>query len=201
MSVIEVTHTKGEFNMDNRHEYIAGLVVKVLNGDQSAFAELYSMTCDKVFAYTGRYLRDEFLAEDAVQEIYILAYKNIQKLNDPSLFVAWLNQISFRVCYDLDKKRKGEDTDVNSELLSEVVGTDSFSNPEETIANNDEYSRLNEALEKLSPADKQFLTLRYYKNKKIDDIAEMTGLSKSTVKRHINTAVENLRLELGVALR
>ena len=185
--------------MENRHEYIAGLVVKVLNGDSEAFAELYSMTCDKVFAYTGRYLRDEYLAQDAVQEIYILAYKNIHKLNDPALFVAWLNQISFRVCFDLDRKRKGEDTDVNSELLTDVVGTDSFSNPEETAAANDEYSRLNNAIEKLPPADKQFITLRYYKNKKIDDIAEMTGLSKSTVKRHINNAVERLRSYLGVS--
>ena len=92
--------------MEYQHSYIAELVRKVTKGDSEAFAELYTLTSDKVFAYTNRYLRDEYLAEDAVQEIYILAYKNISKLNDPTLFVAWLNQISFRVCYDIDKKRK-----------------------------------------------------------------------------------------------
>ena len=186
---------------DFNHAYIGNLVISAQSGSSEAFAELYATTYNHTYNYSMHYLRDAYLAQDAVQETYISALKNINNIKDPSLFVAWLNQISFRVCYDIDKKRKGEDTDVNSELLSEVVGTDSFSNPEETVANNDEYFRLNDALNRLSPSDRQFITLRYYKNKKIDDIAEMTGLSKSTVKRHINTAVEKLRLEFGVVVR
>ncbi len=179
--------------MEYQHSYIAELVRKVTKGDSEAFAELYTLTSDKVFAYTNRYLRDEFLAEDAVQEIYILAYKNISKLNDPTLFVAWLNQISFRVCYDIDKKRKGDSADINSELLDEIIGTDSFSNPEENAFQKDEYARLKDAIETLPATEKQLVILRYGNNNKIDEIVTLTGLSKSTVKRHLNSAIEHLR--------
>ncbi len=179
--------------MEYQHSYIAGLVEKVKKGDSEAFAELYTMTCQKVFSYAGRYLRDDYLAEDAVQEIYVLAYKNIDKLKDPFLFVAWLNQISFRVCFDLDKKRRGEATDYDTEILNEIVGTDISQNPEELAFVKDLSARLSKAIDSLEATEKQLIVLRYVNNKKIDDIVFLTGLSKSTVKRHLNSALEQLK--------
>ncbi|MCQ2519199.1 MAG: sigma-70 family RNA polymerase sigma factor [Lachnospiraceae bacterium] len=176
-----------------QHSYIAGLVNKVKQGDSQAFAELYTMTCQKVFSYAGKYLRDDYLAEDAVQEIYVLAYKNLDKLKDPYLFIAWLNQISFRVCYDIDKKRKGEATDYDTEILEEVIGSDFKDNPEELTFIKDQSRRLSEAVQSLDTSDQQLIELRYIYNKKIDEIVFITGLSKSTVKRHLNNALEQLK--------
>lgn len=183
--------------MEYQHSYIASLVKRIREGDSKAFAELYTMTCQKVFSYCGRYLRDDYLAEDAAQEIYVLAYKNINKLKDPSLFVAWLNQISFHVCFDLDKKRKGEATDYESELLNEIVGTDIDKNPEESAFKKDESNRLMQAIEALDPTAKQLIVLRYINNNKIDEIVSLTGLSKSTVKRHLNSALEQLKIYMN----
>ena len=73
--------------------YIAGLVIRAQHSDSDAFAELYALTYNKVYNYTRHYLRDDFLAQDAMQEVYILALKNIGKLNDPTVFIAWLNPI------------------------------------------------------------------------------------------------------------
>jgi len=74
--------------------YIAGLVLRAQANDSDAFAELYALTYNKVYNYSRHYLRDDYLAQDAMQEIYIRVLKNITKLNDPSLFIAWLNHIS-----------------------------------------------------------------------------------------------------------
>ena len=65
--------------------YIAGLVIRAQHSDSDAFAELYALTYNKVYNYTRHYLRDDFLAQDAMQEVYILALKNIGKLNDPTV--------------------------------------------------------------------------------------------------------------------
>ena len=86
--------------------YIAGLVIRAQHSDSDAFAELYALTYNKVYNYTRHYLRDDFLAQDAMQEVYILALKNIGKLNDPAVFIAWLNRICFHVCYDMTQKNR-----------------------------------------------------------------------------------------------
>ena len=86
--------------------YIAGLVIRAQHSDSDAFAELYALTYNKVYNYTRHYLRDDFLAQDAMQEVYILALKNIGKLNDPTVFIAWLNRICFHVCYDMTQKNR-----------------------------------------------------------------------------------------------
>ena len=76
---------------------IAGLVLRARQNDSDAFAELYALTYNKVYNYARHYLRDDFLAQDAMQEIYILALKNLSKLNELSLFIGWRNRISFNV--------------------------------------------------------------------------------------------------------
>ena len=48
--------------------YIAGLVIRAQHSDSDAFAELYALTYNKVYNYTRHYLRDDFLAQDAMQE-------------------------------------------------------------------------------------------------------------------------------------
>lgn len=85
------------------YKHIANLVSRAQSGDSNAFAELYAATYQRQYLYSYRYLKDEFLAQDALQETYILALKNLIKLKDPTLVISWLNQINFRVCYNLHK--------------------------------------------------------------------------------------------------
>lgn len=180
--------------MELKHSYIANLVAKTQKGDNEAFAQLYSMTYNKVFNYARNYLKDDYLAQDAVQEIYILALKNIGHLKDQTLFVAWLNQISFRVCYDMTKSLHRDTTDTNSELLEEVAETNGTYSPEESAFTKDEKERLSAAIDKLDPTQKQLIVLRFYNNNKIDDIVTLTDLSRSTVKRQLASAIEKLKV-------
>ena len=102
--------------------YIAGLVIRAQHSDSDAFAELYALTYNKVYNYTRHYLRDDFLAQDAMQEVYILALKNIGKLNDPTVFIAWLNRICFHVCYDMTQKNRPQnDCQVLSQEILDIV--------------------------------------------------------------------------------
>lgn len=87
-------------------QYIAGLVLRARQNDSDAFAELYALTYNKVYNYARHYLRDDFLAQDAMQEIYILALKNLSKLNDPTLFIAWLTGFPSRSASICPRSRK-----------------------------------------------------------------------------------------------
>ena len=179
--------------MEYKHTLIASLVRRTQNGDNNAFAELYSLTYGKVFNYARHYLHDEYSAQDAVSEIFILALRNINKINDPALFVAWLNQISFHVCFDMNKARNSEYGEVTSEMMEEICDTKSDSNPEERIFSEDERARLKTAIDRLNPTEQRIIMLRFFNNMKIDEIVSVTELSKSTVKRRLTAAIEALR--------
>ncbi len=167
------------------HSYIASLVIQSQKGNSDSFAEIYALTYNKIYNYACHYLRDTFLAQDAVQEIYILALKNIHKIKDPSLFIAWINQISFHVCYDICKKNNehyGETDSINFEFIKDEH---LYSDPEAQMVQTDEKNRLGKAIETLPLNEQQVIIMKYYNNMKLDAIAAAIGASKSSVKRYL----------------
>ncbi len=174
--------------------YIAGLVLRAKESDSDAFAELYALTYNKVYNYARHYLRDDYLAQDAMQEVFILALKNLHKLNDPTLFIAWLNRISFNVCYDMSNKLKLASSQFSDPEMMEILQDEhTDSNPEINYQQKDETSRLNLALDSLPFNEKQVLIMRYFNEMKLEDIAAAMDISRSSVKRYIASGQEKLR--------
>lgn len=173
------------------HKYIAGLVRLSQQNDSEAFAELYAMTYNRVYNYACHYLKEPFLAQDAVQEVYISVLKNIQQLKDPALFIAWLNQISFHVCYDMHSKMNDRGNITDSDIL-ESIRDDLAADPEAQMQKQDEALRLREAVEKLPANERQVIHLRYFNNMKLEDIAAALCISRSSVKRYLASAKQSL---------
>lgn len=168
------------------HDYLAGLVKQVQQNDSNAFAELYGLTYKKVYNYALYYLRDSYLAQDAVQEVYILVLKKINQLNDATLFTAWLNQIGFHVCYDMCRHRSSDYGDITDpELLDIVEDKNTDNDPESHAQDSDETQRLHIAIDSLPANEKQVIILRYYNEIKVDDIAKAMNISRSTAKRYL----------------
>lgn len=177
---------------DYDHVHIASLVRQAQAGDSAAFTELYNMTCDKVYNYAVRYMKDEHLAQDAVQETYITAFKNLKGIKDPSLFIAWLNQINFHTCYDMCKKINSQYGVVDSEQLELTRDDNIEHNPEDIYEKNDEINKLRDAIDALPFQEKQVIVLRYFNDMKLEDIAKALSISRSTVKRYLQSAKEKL---------
>ncbi|MBR2403985.1 MAG: RNA polymerase sigma factor [Lachnospiraceae bacterium] len=178
---------------DVDHKYIATLVLRAQAQNSDAFAELYGMTYNKVYNYACHYLKDIHLAQDAVQEVYITALKNINKLKDPLLFVAWLNQISFHTCYDICEKKNKKYGVVDDEILESICDDHISSNPERQTLDRDENRRLQEAINRLPVNEKEVIIMKFFNNMKLDEIANATDVSKSTVKRYLASAMERLQ--------
>lgn len=187
------------------YNYMAELVVNAQGGDSDAFAELYAATYQKQYQFAYSYLKDEYLAQDALQETYIIALKELSKLKDPMLLVAWLNQINFRVCFQLHKKQKrydaemggyyGPDADreqtaVNSHM--EAFSSASSENPEDMIVKVDSREYIMNQIMKLPFTEAQVIILRFYRSLKYDEIADLLEISKSSVKRYLNSGKEHL---------
>jgi len=173
------------------HQYLAVLVRRAQTGDSDAFAELYTATYQQQFRYAYKYLKDEHLAQDALQETFISALRNITGLQNPQLFIAWLNRINFRTCYDIMKKQDKGRTDVYVEDKVEDLRAGS-GYPEDEIVEIDSRSYIMRQIMNLPLTESQAILMKYYQNMGNDDIAEALNISRSTVKRCLKSGKERL---------
>ncbi|MCR5272617.1 MAG: RNA polymerase sigma factor [Lachnospiraceae bacterium] len=171
-------------NLD--YEYLAGLVRKAQQGDSNAFAELYAATYQKQYRYSYKYMQDEYLAQDALQETYVTALKNIRTLKNPDLFIAWLNQINFRICYDMQRKQRHEvmDEDTSNYYYGELA---SHEKPEDEVIKVDSKNFILKQVMTLPLTESQVILMRYYQRLTLEEIGKNLDISLSTVKRHLKS--------------
>ena len=181
------------------YQYLSTLVERIKSGDSDAFAELYAATFNKQYRFAYQYLKDRYLAQDAIQEVYILVLKNIHKLKDSKVFISWLNQINFRVCFYLAKRQNRYNSELNDYDKEEITGqAPQRSNPENKVINQTESDYILEQVLNLPYYESQAIIMRYYHNMKIDEIAVAIDVSSSTVKRYLASGKRKLQEVLNI---
>ena len=182
------------------YDYLAKLVRRTQAGDSNAFAELYTATYKKQYRFTYQYVKDPYLAQDVLQDVYILVLKNINSLKNPRLFVSWLNQINFRICYDVCQKRIRHEEEYN--YVNGVPETDEhsgnkISDPEKEVEERIRQAELMSQILSLNPNEAQTIIMRYYNDMSLDEIADAMNCSHSTVKRRLAKGKQELERKLG----
>ena len=81
------------------------VVLAAQGGDRDAFATLARSHGGRLYAIALRTLRDTGLAEDAVQQALIVAWRELPGLRDPDRFAAWINRVLVREAYAVSGKR------------------------------------------------------------------------------------------------
>lgn len=174
------------------YDYLAELVRKTQRGDSEAFAELYTATYQKQYRFAYRYVKDPYLAQDILQDVYILVLKNIDTLKNPRLFVSWLNQITFRICFDVCQKHTRHEQELNyvTEMAQEknpLLHSDTMAhNPEKQVIDHYDQTALMASVLELQPQYAQALIMRYFNDMSIDEIADAMNCSRSTIKRRLS---------------
>lgn len=174
------------------HTYLAELVEEARRGSSNAFAELYAATYQREYAYAVRVLGDTHLAQDALQDAYVRALRTISQLQDAELFVAWLNRITFRSCFDL-QRRWAREASVPDEALESMVSRHGSVTPEDEAVAVDERNYLLRQVLNLPLTESQAILMRYYQSMSLAEVADMLNMSRSTVKRYIKSGRDHLR--------
>lgn len=179
-------------NLD--YEYLAKLVVKAQENDSNAFAELYTATYQKQYRFTYQYVKNAYLAQDILQEVYILVLKNLKALKNPRLFVSWLNQINFRVCVDVYNKEihHSQPTELTQSMQMNSASASDIS-PEEHFQDKARQAELMKHILSLHPQEAQVIIMKFYNDMTIEEIADAMDCSRSTVKRRLANGKTNLK--------
>lgn len=147
--------------------------------------------------------KDSYLAQDILQDVYILVLKNIHTLKNPRLFVSWLHQITFRICFDTTQKTKRQEQDIQFDTSDEkipyhrCVDYSTESNPEKYALTKDTQQQLINSIYSLPQQFAQPIIMRYYNNMVIDEIADAMDCSRSTIKRRLHKGQKLLEAKLG----
>ena len=138
-----------------------------------------------------------------LQDVYILLLKNIHTLKNPRLFVSWLHQITFRICFDTTQKMKRQEQDIQFDTSDEkipyhrCVDYSTESNPEKYALTKDTQQQLSNSIYSLPQQFAQPIIMRYYNNMAIDEIADAMDCSHSTIKRRLHKGQKLLEAKLG----
>lgn len=80
------------------------LIERSLRGDHAAFAILYNRYYNQVYAFCSRLLRGRFDVEDAVQQVFLEAWRSMRRFEGRSLFSTWLTKIAIHTCLSFHRK-------------------------------------------------------------------------------------------------
>jgi len=129
-------------------------------------------------------LQDRALAEDAVQETFLKAYKGFEQFRGDCSEKTWLTRIAINTCRDLQRGSWFRFTDrrVTPEML-----------PIGTVQPDTEDLDLSLAVMKLPPKMREAILLYYYQDMGTEEIAETLGLTQSTVSYRLQKSREKLR--------
>jgi RNA polymerase sigma-70 factor, ECF subfamily len=164
------------------------LIGKARRGDVEAYNLLVSRWEKRIFNYLFRLVSNREDALDVSQDVFLKAYQNLPKLDDPVRFPAWLFRIAHNEAYSLLRKRRPE-----GELAGESAPAASRGRLlpiELTLA-------VEGALKQLTEDQREAVLLKVYQGFKFDEMAEILGCPVSTVKSRLYTALDLLKATLA----
>lgn len=172
----------------------ADLIQQAARGGVEAYNLLVSRWEKRVYNYLLRITGNREDALDLTQDVFLKAYQNLRKLDDPGRFAPWLYRIAHNEAYSMFRKRRPE-TDVEEAKPEAAetgitVGGSSVFPIELSLA-------VSSALKRLSPEQRESVVLKIYQGFKFEEMAEILSCPVSTIKSRLYTALELLKMELA----
>jgi RNA polymerase sigma-70 factor, ECF subfamily len=167
------------------------LVVRAQAGDEAAFTELVERYSPKLRYFLRKLLASADGAEDALQDVWLDAFRHLPRLSDPEALVAWLYRIARDRAFGRLRKAKRYERplDEANEPAPETAEENDFSA--------EDAARIHAALDELPPEQREVLVLRFLEDMTYEQIARIVGCHLGTVRSRIFYAKQALKRSLG----
>jgi len=152
------------------------LVESAVNGSIDSFGRLCGRYYNSMVAIAYSVLTDHHLAQDAAQETFTRALQNLEKLKRKQSFALWLAGICRNVALDMAKAKSRH---LNIEDHTQL--------PESRTEGSDSQA-VRQAIDTLSPAERELIVLRYYNKLSHKQMSSVLGLSKPAVNNRLSRA-------------
>jgi len=193
------SHTKYSEQLDE------DLVLRVQQGDKSAFDLLVIKYQHKIIQLVNRYVKDPSEAQDVAQEAFIKAYRALGNFRGDSAFYTWLYRIAINTAknYLVSRSRRSSDYEVDvqdAEAIENAPQLQGMETPERVLLNQEIVDTINTAIEKLPEEMRTAIMMREFDGMSYEEIAEAMDCPVGTVRSRLFRAREAIDNKLNPLL-
>lgn len=172
----------------------------IVKGKRDALAELFTRYHSQLYAYGYNITHRGELAEDAIQEVFIYLWNKRTSISITSQIKSYLYRaVRNHILNEVDRERR---VAAKEDELMLVLPSQVFS-PEEVLISEEQQSRrkllVQEAIQQLSPRQRETLYLRTYSNLNYTEIATVLNVSSQTARNTVSAAYKRLYKRLLLA--
>ena len=173
------------------------LARRARSGDEEAFSLIFDRFVRPITSFIYEMVGNRALAEELAQETFVRAYKNLDSLRCDAKLSTWLFGIARNVIREWlrlphEKRFPGE---VDDQAVLELQDTQL--GPDGHLMNRELIGATRRALQFLSDDQRMVFSLRVFRQRSYQEIAEITGFSLTKVKKDLFRAREAMRTHLG----
>lgn len=182
------------------------LVKKAQQGDTQAFGKLVTRYQNKVLFLVYDLVGNYVDAQDIAQNAFFQAFKSLTSFQSKSSFSTWLYRITTNAAIDFQRSKKRKqavslnqplsDKENERELIDNLM--DKNLPLDEKFENMDLKKLIEQTAEKLAPQQRAAFMLKYFHDKRTDEIAEILNCDPVTVRGHILRATLKIKKQIKV---
>lgn len=177
--------------MVNIEDYI--LIKRIQSGDPEAFEILVRKYYQNIYQFCVRRCNgDTALAADLTQDTFLKLIEHIQQYKLTGKFINFLLTIAVNTCNNYFKKKSPDIVDMDA--LSAVP---SSLNVSEEVLRQEDSKIIQQAIDRLPDMQKEVIILRFYYDRKLKEIASITGVSLPTAKSRLKQGLDKLKRYLN----
>lgn len=164
-------------------------MLRAQTGDREALGELFTILAAPLAGYIGTIVRNDALAEDVLQDVFVIVHRRIYWLDAPEAFRSWIYRIAAREAIRAARREmRGEritDQNLDWNTIADplAVNADAMMHAKEAAA----------AIADLTPASRAVMTLHYVEGLTLAEAADVLGVAPGTAKSRLASGLVQLR--------
>ena len=183
-----------ERNVDLRTADDAALVAAFRAGRREAFDEIVTRHRKQIYQLCYRFVRNHEDASDLAQDVFVRAFKGLQKFKGDSSLATWLYRVGVNACLNRVTAKKQREAPIHAAERIDAGAID----PLQEVLRSERVDKVREAIRKLPPKQRATLMLRIYQECSHEEIAAALGGTVGAAKANLFHALGNLRRALGI---
>jgi len=170
-------------------------ISRILQGDSSAYAALVDKHKEMVFTIAVKIVRNQQDAEEVAQDVFVKAFHALATFKGDAKFSTWIYRIAYNTAISATRKKKPVFTVIDDKMIDNYT-TDQVTRMVNEQSESEQIEVMNRLMDNLPEEENLLLTLFYKKEKTIEEISGITGLSESNVKVKLYRIRKKMYLDL-----